>query len=195
MIELNHSINTSGTSTRFQWVPSHVGLSGNERADRLAKEALDQPIIRIQVNKESMEIYQEIDGISRARWQRYWDDCLLGRHFYAIQKEVGNETRYPMRMSRKDETAITRLRLGRCKLNYYLHAMKCHPDGTCDTRGQQETIRHLLMECQDHSTLHFRLNEGTLQNTNELHQMLSSEQSINIIVKYVRENEELSRRI
>ena len=43
VIELNHSISTSGTATRFQWVPSHVGLSGNERADRLAKEALDHP--------------------------------------------------------------------------------------------------------------------------------------------------------
>ena len=52
---------------------------------------------------------------------------------------------------------------------------------------------HLLMECQGHSTLHFRLNEGSLQNTIELHQMLSSEQTINIILNYVRENEELRR--
>ena len=195
IIHLNHSINAAGTTIRFHWIPSHVGLNGNERADKLAKDALDHPAVEIKVTKESLEIYKQIDDISKARWQQYWDDGFVGRHFYAIQKEVGKETRYSMRMNRKDETVITRLRMGRCKLNHYLHAMKCHPDGTCDTCGTPETICHLLMECQSHTTLHLRLNEGSLQETNELHQILSNEQSIKIIVDYVRENEELARRI
>ena len=195
IINLNHSINAAGTITRFHWIPSHVGLNGNERADKLAKDALDHPVVEIKVTKESLEIHKQIDDISKARWQQHWDDGFVGRHFYAIQREVGKETRYLMRMNRKDETVITRLRLGRCTLNHYLHAMKCHPDGTCDTCGTPETIRHLLMECQSHSTLHFRLNEGSLQKTNELHLILSSEQSITIIVNYVRENDELSKRI
>ena len=58
IIELNHSINAAGTTTRFHWIPSHVGLNGNERADRLAKEALDQPVVKININKESLEIYK-----------------------------------------------------------------------------------------------------------------------------------------
>jgi len=168
-----------------------VGLSGNERADRLAKEALDQPSIRIQVNKEPTEI----DGITRARWQQYWDDCLVGRHFYAIQKEVGNETRFKERRSRKEETIITRLRLGRCKLNYYLHVMRCHADGTCNACGQQETIRHLLMECQSHATLHIRLREGNLQTNQAMHDILKEERSLQIIAKYVSENQDLAGRI
>ena len=32
-----HQLITRGTEVRFQWVPAHVSLSGNEKADRAAK--------------------------------------------------------------------------------------------------------------------------------------------------------------
>ena len=32
-----HQLITRGTEVRFQWVPAHVCLSGNEKADRAAK--------------------------------------------------------------------------------------------------------------------------------------------------------------
>ena len=195
VLELNHDINTAGTTIRFHWIPSHVGLKGNERANSLAKEALDQPAVQINISKERLEMYNQIDDISRTRWQKQWDEGFVGRHYYAIQREVGKETRLSERMNRREETITTRLRLGRCRLNYYLHAMRCHPDGTCDACGQQETIRHLLMECQSHSTLHFRLNEGNLQQPKELHEILRDERTIKIIVNYVMENKELTGRI
>ena len=32
-----HQLITRGTEVRFQWVPAHVSLSGNKKADREAK--------------------------------------------------------------------------------------------------------------------------------------------------------------
>ena len=32
---------TRGTEVRFQWVPAHVSLSGNEKADRAAKRGAE----------------------------------------------------------------------------------------------------------------------------------------------------------
>ena len=98
-----------------------------------------------------------------------------------------------MRMSRKDETVMTRLRQGRC--THYLHVMKCHEIPS------RWNLRHLRYTRNDPPpvdgmpTLHLRLNEGNLQKTKEPHQILSSEQSMKIIMDYVRENEELARRI
>ena len=164
VIELNHSINTSETATRLQWVPSHVGLGGNERADRLAKEALDQPSIRIQVNKEPMEIYQEIDGISRARWQQYWDDCLVGRHFYAIQKEVGNETRFKERRSLwptgNDPPSL---------------------NGVPEPRDAPHPAEGRFWK--------------VLETNQAMHDILKEERSLQIIAKYVSENQDLAGRI
>ena len=53
-----------------------------------------------------------------------------------------------MTSNRKKENVITRLRLRKCSLNKYLHDVKRHPDGLCETCCVPETIQHLLLECQ-----------------------------------------------
>ena len=37
IMTMTHQLITSGTEVRFQWVPAHVSLSGNEKADRAVK--------------------------------------------------------------------------------------------------------------------------------------------------------------
>ena len=37
IVTTTHQLITRGTEVRFQWVPAHVSLSGNEKADRAAK--------------------------------------------------------------------------------------------------------------------------------------------------------------
>jgi len=44
-----HSLITQSFNIIFCWFPSHVGISGNEKADKAAKSALNKPIVRIPV--------------------------------------------------------------------------------------------------------------------------------------------------
>jgi hypothetical protein len=64
-----------------------------------------------------------------------------------LEPQVSSKAKY-MTPNRKKENVITRLRLGKCSLNKYLHDIKRHPDGLCETCRVPETIQHLLLECQ-----------------------------------------------
>jgi hypothetical protein len=42
--ELKDRLAIKGTNMRLMWVPAHTGITGNERAVKAAKEALDQNV-------------------------------------------------------------------------------------------------------------------------------------------------------
>ena len=56
--DLLHNINSQ---ISVVWVPSHIGITGNERADRLANMGSKRPHIDIDVGVELQEMYGRVD--------------------------------------------------------------------------------------------------------------------------------------
>ena len=120
------------------WVPAHVGILGNERVAKLAKQA---------VRKENIDTYIRLSGAegesivwkeSNRKWKQQWD-------LYYIQNRVGT-----VRIgggNRKEETAITRLRIGHTNLDSTLYIIGKHPTGLCERCQEQETLEHVLISC------------------------------------------------
>ncbi len=73
-----HNIKVMGISTRFSWVPAHVGVDGNEKVAILAKQTLGIKQVDFQVPLSKAEAKVLICTISMA-----------GVHLYNIQKQVG----------------------------------------------------------------------------------------------------------
>ena len=84
--------------------------------------------------------------------------------------------------SRYKEVTISRLRLGRCRLNYYLNLMSCHVTGLCDTCKVPETIEHYLLNCPQ-SNLYVLLQDkcDRLGVRMDLESILNNEQLCDII--------------
>jgi len=60
-------------SITFVWVPSHVGIHGNEVADCIAKRALEQPSVDRRVTFECREVHEQINSYVDTLWQKKWD--------------------------------------------------------------------------------------------------------------------------
>ena len=133
------------------WIPSHVGIIGNERADALCKEATSHPTVDIEVGKELKDAYKDIDKHITTLWQKEYDSQTSGLHYKRLEPDVSNKIQFKYR--RGKERLITRLRLGHCRLNHYLHKIGQHPDGKCNHCKTQETIEHFLLECKHYNVI------------------------------------------
>ena len=78
------------------------------------------------------------------KWQHLWDQDTKGSHYKSIVKTVSTKIKY-LHPSRHTEVTITRLRLGKCRLNAYLHQIGKHQDGLCQHCNKPETITHFLL--------------------------------------------------
>ncbi len=115
VLQLNTRLSHMRCQVKFLWVPAHVGITGNEMADRLAKRTLTKENVEVQVNVSKAEVKCIIWEKINKRWQERWDRKEKGRHIYQIQRNV-KEDRVGSG-NRREEAVMTRLRLEHCSLN------------------------------------------------------------------------------
>ena len=83
-------------------------------------------------------------------WQNRCDREEKGRHLYHIQKSI-KATRVGSWI-RREETVLTRLRLGHTALNKTLKMKGKHQTGLCEGCGEEESVEHVVVRCKAHET-------------------------------------------
>lgn len=132
----------------FTWIPGHASIKGNDTADALAKAALHRDAIDIHVKDDKQSIFNKINDYVLQKWQDYWNESQTGAFYRRLEPVVGTKVKYK-NCNRKVERIITKLRLGKCRLNKYLHAIKRHDSGLCNSCKVQESIEHYLFNCSN----------------------------------------------
>ncbi len=150
VLQVNTRLSHMGCQVKFMWVPAHVGITGNEMADRLAKRALTKENVEVQVNVSKAEVKCIIWGKINKTWQYRWDREEKGRHLYQIQRNV-KEDRVG-RGNRREEAVMTRLRLGHFSLNKTLKMIGKHQTGLCEGCREEESVEHIIMTCKRYET-------------------------------------------
>ena len=110
-----HDLSWAHKTIHLCWIPSHIGIRGNEAADMAAKDSLNQDIIASQVPFTDLKCH--INRFISTKWQERWSSCLDNKLF-KIKPTLGV---WPsgFRNSRKEEVVLSRLRIGH---TYFSHS-------------------------------------------------------------------------
>uniref|UniRef100_S4PIJ9 Non-LTR retrotransposon CATS n=1 Tax=Pararge aegeria TaxID=116150 RepID=S4PIJ9_9NEOP len=134
---------------RLQWIPSHIGLRGNEKADLLAKTAcLEGSEVFVMPNYA--EVTVKYKSIIYDMWKEYFDrrSKEKGIWYRTIQSQPPRKPWFEVgKLNRSMIKIAHRLRSGHVPSNKFLFLMRKSDSPNCDVCGVVEDVHHLLIEC------------------------------------------------
>jgi len=140
----NQLIN-SGKSITFCWIPSHVGIRGNEDADIAAKAGLDVPITNMRFPVG--DLLTCVNQLCVKEWQQLWNQCT-SKKLHSVQPVIGRNI--SSSLSRYDSVLINRLRIGHTRLTNS-HLLKGESQPVCEACHFPLTVKHILVDCTRYS--------------------------------------------
>lgn len=137
------TLEEEGKMVSLCWIPSHVAISGNERADAAAKRAAQRPRTR-SMPVPARDHFHRITQFMRTSWQARWDE-LQDNKLSKIKPKLGYWAS-SSRRSRREEVALCRLRAGHTLATHrYLLCGDEKPK--CTRCGADLSVRHVLVSC------------------------------------------------
>ena len=136
-----HALTETGKNIVFAWLPSHVGIRGNEQVDLLAKESLSLLLGSTTNTLPQTDFKSKVKHYTSSLWKTHWKKQTNNK-LYNVKPKLG--PRKPSGLSRRKEVVFTRLRTGHASMThrYLLRGDEKPFCVRCDT---DSTIRHIKM--------------------------------------------------
>ena len=126
------------------WIPSHIGIQGNEMVDKQAKTSLSLEPTSFKIPFSNFK--PSINKYILEEWLASWN-ISIGNKLLDIKTTIG-EHQSVVPNIRKEEVILARLRLGNTRVTHsYLLQSEEQPQ--CVGCDAPFTVRHFLLECGD----------------------------------------------
>lgn len=142
------------TNTRLQWIPGHVDITGNNKADELAKvgTTLEEKIVTPVFLKDALYKFK-IDKYTKINNWYINSANEKGQKFFAIQDKFYTKPWfYNQNLGRTEIRTLNRVLSGHDYSKYYLNIFRIADDPLCDICGTIENAEHIILECVKYTT-------------------------------------------
>ena len=138
----------------FNWIPSHVGIRGNDKADAAAKAGLSRRVTDVPI--PYFDFKKHINVLLKRKWQTQWDETVNNK-LHEIHPQLGL---WPggSRIIKREESVLARVPIGHTHLTHCF-LLKGEDPPQCTAFDCQLTVKHILFECVDViESRHFSVN-------------------------------------
>ena len=137
------TLHQAGKTVKLCWIPSHVGIIGNEKADAAAKRSALAPCLR-RLPLPAKDFFSSVHKYIQKEWQTQWDNEWNNK-LRKIKPHLG-EWQSSSRRSRREEVILCRLRVGHTLATHrYLLCRERKP--RCQRCSADLSVRHVLVSC------------------------------------------------
>ena len=138
---------SKGKKIIFMWIPSHVGIVGNDIVDRAAKNALGLKLPRVPFQMVPHTDFRKyISKYCSKLWQQEWS-VLTKNKLHKVCPDLCDPLPSQVQ-NRKQESVLSRLHIGHTYLTHGFLLRREDPPW-CNTCNVRLSVRHILTNCLD----------------------------------------------
>ena len=138
-----NSVSVSNT-VFFCWLPSHVGIRGNDQADSAAKAALTLNVSPFKL--PFTDFKGHINSFLKSNWQSSWDAAVTNK-LHSVKPVLG-EWLPSFRTIRREEVVLARCRIGHTRYTHSFLLQREQPP-ECIPCAEPLSVKHILIDCVD----------------------------------------------
>lgn len=132
---VHHTQSTRDFNVTIVWIPGHAGIPGNELADSATKNSKIAPLRNIDIPVQDFQ--QIIKDKATIQQQQTWKSVTNNK----LRNIKEDTTIWNLDRNRKEQTMLTRLRIGHMKISHE-HLLTRN-----DPKITPITVEHLLIDC------------------------------------------------
>lgn len=140
-----------GIRVRLIWVPSHRGISGNERADVLAKRAIKEGrsnFFRVPLS-DFFAVPRSRLGVNFENYLDFWANVKGVQYFRKIYCKQKKPWYYHYTIDRRAIVTVSRIRSNHYSLNHSLNRKNLVDDPSCSCGHPIQDINHVVFDCPE----------------------------------------------
>ncbi|GFX38937.1 RNase H domain-containing protein [Trichonephila clavipes] len=137
ILDITSRLYSKGLDIVFCWLPSHVGIIGNEQADSAAKSATTHLPLAVPLLDMKRVIMHHIFKI----WQESWSQQLDNK-LHSVKPVIGA---WPVMPMRRTDVKLTRLRIGHTRFTHR-HLLFGERAPKCPSCNVSYTVHHILID-------------------------------------------------
>ncbi|GFU88379.1 RNase H domain-containing protein [Trichonephila clavipes] len=138
ILNITSRLYSKGFDIVFCWLPSHVGIIGNEQADSAVKSATTHLLLAVPLSDMKRVIMHHFFKIWQESWSKQLDNKL-----HSVKPVIGA---WPVMPMRRTDVKLTRLRIGHTRFTHR-HLLFGEHAPECPSCNVSYTVHHILIDC------------------------------------------------